>query len=139
MLNRWPLDEVSQDLREPASVAVRGWGASDDGVGGVVGQRIGVDREPGGAAIPSQQPRERMVGERGSKRRDWAQAFAIDRQIGVPEGEPHHATVGADVMRVYSSEQRFAVCYFVRQARLVRRRRGVRQRGSALPVALYPR
>ena len=80
-----------------------------------------------------------MVGERGSKCSDRAQAFAVDRQIGVPEGEPHHATVGADVMRVHASEQRFAVCYFVRQGRLVRRRRGARQRGAALPAALYPR
>ena len=80
-----------------------------------------------------------MVGERGSKCSDRAQAFAVDRKVGVAEGEPHDATVGADVMRVYSSEQRFAVCYFVRQGRLVRRQRGVRQRGSALPVALHRR
>lgn len=80
-----------------------------------------------------------MVWERGPKRRDWPQAFAVDRKIGVPKGEPHHAAVRSYVVRVHTSEQRLCVVYFLSQGRLLRRRREGRQRGTVLPVAPHLR
>lgn len=134
-LERRPLGEVSQDLGEAAGVAVGGWDASNEGVGRIAGQGVGVDREPGRVARTCQEPGDRVVWERGSKRREWAHTLAVDREIGVTEREPHHAAVRADVIWVDASEQRFAVGDVLSQERLSRPWREGLQRAVAARAA----
>ncbi len=137
-LRHRPLREVPENRGKSPCFSVRGWRASNERVGRVVWQRVGVHGESGCAAGAGQEPGERVGREHRPRNSDWPQAFAVDRQIRVPEGEPHHAPVGPHMIRVNPSEQRFAVVDYVRQAWLSRRQRRARRRSFGTHAAPGP-